>query len=52
MTQNMSSVDILQLYTGNGKVIVANGNFVTITHIGSCEVAKNVKLLDVKFNVY
>lgn len=34
-------------YNGNDRVIVANGNFVSITHIGYCSVNGNVKLLDV-----
>lgn len=47
MTSQTSGLDSFEPYTGNGRVIVGNGNSLSISHIGSRDFSNGVKLLDV-----
>lgn len=47
MTSQSTTLDSYEPYSGNGSVIVGNGNTLDISHIGSSKLSDDVKLLDV-----
>ncbi|GFP94834.1 uncharacterized mitochondrial protein atmg00810 [Phtheirospermum japonicum] len=47
MTNQHSALDTHESYSGNGSVIVGNGNVLNISHIGNAKISEDVKLLDV-----
>lgn len=47
MTPQQSTLDASEQYSGNGHVIVGNGKSLSISHISTHNLSRNVKLLDV-----
>jgi hypothetical protein len=47
MTSDSSQLDKVQSYNGKDCVIVGNGAFLLITHVGTFSPYPNIKLLDV-----
>lgn len=47
MTPSSSSLDSIEPYSGNNKVLVGNGDELSISHIGSCPLNTSLRLLDV-----
>lgn len=47
MTPNTESLDSTAPYTGNDHVLVGNGTALDISHIGTCDFSKSVKLSNV-----